>query len=162
MCLSRPIRHQQQSSHISIIRSRSGSPEEQTVVEPNPASDLNFRIPGHCQSYLLTDLITNKRGRPPLHFQFSKEPMTVEDMASIMACASCDECGLLLETLSDLQNHARNWCYIESDRKRPRLESQCSEVEDEDNIAFINMVNEMRHKNDLKHTFRNTRQMTLI
>ena len=29
----------------------SGCPEEQTVVEPYPASDLNFSKPGHCQSY---------------------------------------------------------------------------------------------------------------
>ena len=44
-------------------------------------------------------------------------------MASIMAGASCDECGLLFETLSDLQNDVRNWCYGQSDRKRPSLES---------------------------------------
>ena len=75
------------------------SPEEQTVVDPR--SHLNFRKPGHCQSYPLTDLM--------------------EDMASIMARASCDECGLLFKTLSDLQNHVGNWCYGETDRKRPRL-----------------------------------------
>ena len=77
----------------------------------DPASDPNFRKPGHCQSNPLTDLTTYKRGTPPLQFQFSKEPMNMEDMASIMARASCDECGLLFETLSDLQNHVRNWCY---------------------------------------------------
>ena len=65
------------------------SPEEQTVVDPS--SDPNFRKPGHCQSYPLTDLKTYKRGTPPLPFQFSKEPINVEDMASIMARASCDE-----------------------------------------------------------------------
>ena len=85
------------------------SPEEQTVEDL--ASDPNFRKPGHCQSYPLTDLKTYKRVTPPLPFQFSKEPINVEDMASIMARASCDECGLLFETLSDLQNHVRNWCY---------------------------------------------------
>ena len=79
------------------------SPEEQTVEDP--ASDPSFRKPGHCQLYPLTDLKTYKRGTPPLPFQFSKEPINVEDMASIMARASCDECGLLFETLSDLQNH---------------------------------------------------------
>ena len=120
------------------------SPEEQTVVDPS--SDPNFRKPGHCQSYPLTDLKTYKRGTPPLPFQFSKEPINVEDMASIMARASCDECGLLFETLSDLQNHVRNWCYGQSDRKRPRLESQSSEEEENDNHAFINMANEIKEE----------------
>ena len=55
------------------------SPEEQTVVDPR--SHLNFRNPEHCQPHPLTDLNTNKRGTPPLHFQFSKEPINVEDMA---------------------------------------------------------------------------------
>ena len=55
------------------------SPEEQTVVDPR--SHLNFRNPEHCQPHPLTDLKTNKRGTPPLHFQFSKEPINVEDMA---------------------------------------------------------------------------------
>ena len=50
--------------------------------------------------------------------------MNVEDMASIMARASCDECGVLFETLFDLQNHVCSWCYGGSDGKRPRLESQ--------------------------------------
>ena len=103
MCLSRPIRHQQESSHISVIQSR--RQEEQTVVDP--ASDPNFRKPGHCQSYPPRDLKTYKRGTL-LQIQFSEEPMNVGEMASIMARASCDECGLLFETLSDLQNHVRN------------------------------------------------------
>ena len=102
------------------------SPEEQTVVDPR--SHLNFRKPGHCQSYPLTDLM--------------------QDMASIMARASCDECGLLFETLSDLQNHVRNWCYGESDRKRPRLESQSSEEEENDNIAFMKMANEIKEETE--------------
>ena len=72
--------------------------------------------------------------------------MNVEDMASIMAPASCDEYGLLFETLSDLQNHVRNWCYGESDRKRPRLELQSFEEEENDNIAFKNMANEIKEK----------------
>ena len=41
--------------------------------------------------------------------------MNVEDVASIKARASCGECGLLFETLSDLQNHVRNWYYGNSD-----------------------------------------------
>ena len=72
--------------------------------------------------------------------------MNVEDMASIMAHASCDECRLLFETLSDLQNHFQNWCYGESDRKRPRLELQSSEEEENDNIAFNNMANEIKEE----------------
>ena len=52
------------------------SPEEQTVVESR--SHLNFRKPGHCQSYPLTDLM--------------------EDMAYITAHASCNECSLLFKT----------------------------------------------------------------
>ena len=88
--------------------------------------------------------------------------MNAEDMASIMARASCDECGVLFETLSDLQNHVQSWCYGGSDRKRPRLESQSSEEEENDNIAFIKMANESKkQKNDLKHMFRNTKQMAL-
>ena len=63
------------------------------------------------------DLKTYNRDAPPLFFQSSKEPMNAEDMASIMARASCDECGVLFETLSDLQNHVRSWCYGGSDRK---------------------------------------------
>ena len=102
------------------------SPEEQTVVDPR--RHLNFRKPGHCQSYPLTDLM--------------------QDMASIMARASCDECGLLFETLSNLQNHVRNWCYGESDRKRPRLESQSSEEEENDNIAFMKMANEIKEETE--------------
>ena len=70
--------------------------------------------------------------------------MNVEDMASIMARASCDECGVLFEHLSDLQNHVRSWCYSRSDRKRPRLESQSSEEEENDNICFINMANHIK------------------
>ena len=69
-------------------------------------------------------------------------------MASIMACASCDECCMLFETLSDLQNHVQNWCYGESDRKRPRLESQRSKEEENDNIAFINMANEIKEQTE--------------
>ena len=118
------------------------SPEEQT----DPRSHLNFRDPE--QPHPLADLKTYNRGVPPLHFQFSKEPMNVEDMASIMARASCDECGVLFETLSDLQNHVRNWCYGGSDTKRPRLESQSSEEEENDNIAFINMANEIKEETE--------------
>ena len=118
------------------------SPEEQT----DPRSHLNFRNPE--QPHPLADLKTYNRGVPPLHFQFSKEPMNVEDMASIMARASCDECGVLFETLSDLQNHVRNWCYGGSDTKRPRLESQSSEEEENDNIAFINMANEIKEETE--------------
>ena len=118
------------------------SPEEQT----DPRSHLNFRNPE--QPHPLADLKTYNRGVPPLHFQFSKEHMNVEDMASIMAHASCDECGVLFETLSDLQNHVRNWCYGGSDTKRPRLESQSSEEEENDNIAFINMANEIKEETE--------------
>ena len=118
------------------------SPEEQT----DPRSHLNFSNPEQPQP--LADLKTYNRGVPPLHFQFSKEPMNVEDMASIMARASCDECGVLFETLSDLQNHVRNWCYGGSDTKRPRLESQSSEEEENDNIAFINMANEIKEETE--------------
>ena len=101
-------------------------PGRKTVVDPR--SHLNFRKPGHCQSYPLTDLM--------------------ENMASIMARASCDECGLLFETLSDLQNHVRNWGYGESDRKRPRLESQSYEEEENDNIAFMKMANEIKEETE--------------
>ena len=100
-----------------------GSSEEKT----EPRSHLNFRNPEHCQPHPLADLKIYNRGPPPLHFQFSKEPMNVEDLASIMAHASCDECGVLFETLSDFQNHVHSWCYGGSDRKRPSLESQSSE-----------------------------------
>ena len=110
-------------------------------------SHLNFRKPGNCQPHPLTHLKTNKRGIPPLHSHFSKEPMNVEDMASIMAHASCDECGLLFETLSNLQNFVQNWCYGESDRKRPRLESQSYE-EENDNTAFINMANQIKEETE--------------
>ena len=102
--LSRPIRHQQQSSHISIIQSRR---QAQKKNSSRPKKLSKFQ---KARTYPLIDLKTYKRGTPPLQFQFSKEPMNVEDMAFIMACASCDECGLLYETLSDLQNHVRNWC----------------------------------------------------
>ena len=115
-----------------------GSPKEQT----NPKSHLNFRNPEHCQPHPLADLETYNRGAPPLYFQFSKEPMNLEDMASIMARASGDEYGVLFETLSDLQNHVHSWCYGGSDRKRPRLESQSSEEEENYNIAFIKMAKE--------------------
>ena len=87
-----------------------------------------------------------KRGAPPLYVQYNREPMNAEDMASIMARGSCDECGVLFETLSDLQNHVRSWCYGGSDRKRPRLESQSSEEEENDNIAFIKMANEIKEE----------------
>ena len=50
--------------------------------------------------------------------------------------------------------------YGESDRKRPRLESQSSEEEENDNIAFVNMANEIEE--DLKNMFRNTGQMALL
>ena len=119
-----------------------GNPEEQT----EPKSHPNFRDPE--QPHPLVDLKTYNRGVPPLHFQFSKEPMNVEDMASIMARASCDECGVLFETLSDLQNHVPNWCYGGSERKRPRLESQSSEEEENDNIAFIKMANEIKEETE--------------
>ena len=65
-----------------------------------PPNDPSFRNPEHCRPHLLTDLKTNKRGAPPLHFQFSKEPMKVDDMTSVMVCASFIECGLLFEILS--------------------------------------------------------------
>ena len=69
-------------------------------------------------------------------------------MAPIMARASCDECGVLFETLSDLQNHVHSWCYGGSDRKRPRLESQSSEDEENDNIAFINTTNQIKEETE--------------
>ena len=119
-----------------------GSSEEQT----EPRSHLNFRNPE--QPHPLADLKTYNKGAPPLHVQFSREPMNVEDMASIMARASCNECGVLFETLSDLQNHVRSWCYGGSDRKRPRLESQSSEEEENDNIAFIKMANEIKEETE--------------
>ena len=93
-----------------------GSSEKQTVVDPR--SHLTFRNPERCQPHPLTDLKTYNRCVPQLHFQFSKEPMNVEDMASIMARASCDECGVLFETFLDLQNHVCSWWYGGSDRKR--------------------------------------------
>ena len=119
-----------------------GSSEEQT----EPKSHLNFRNPE--QPHPLAGLKTYKRGAPPLYFQFSRDPMNAEDMASIVARASCDECGVLFETLSDLQNHVRSWCYGGSDRKRPRLESQSSEEEENDNIAFIKMANEIKEETE--------------
>ena len=112
----------------------------------DPRSHLNFRNPE--PPHPLADLKTYNRGVTPLHFQFSKEPMNVEDMASIMACASCDECGVLFETLSDLQNHVRSWCYGGSDRKRPRSESQSSEDEENDNIAFIDMAYQIKEETE--------------
>ena len=125
-----------------------GSSEEQT----EPRSHLNFRNPENYQPHPLVDLKTYNRGVPPPHFQFSKEPLNVEDMASIMARASCDECGVLFETLSDLQNHVRLWCYGGSDRKRPRFESESSEDEENDNIAFINMANEVKKETEERYT----------
>ena len=119
-----------------------GNPEEQT----EPKSHPDFRNPE--QPHPLADLKTYNRDAPPLFFQSSKEPMNAEDMASIMARASCDECGVLFETLSDLQNHVRSWCYGGSDRKRPRLESQSSEEEENDNIAFIKMANEIKEETE--------------
>ena len=114
------------------------------MVEPRSQFHLNFRNPEHLQPHP----VTYKRGAPPLYFQFSREPMNVEDMASIMARALCDECGVLFETLSDLQKLIRSWCYGGSDRKRPRLESQSSEEEENDNIAFINMANEIKEETE--------------
>ena len=74
--------------------------------------------------------------------------MNVEDVASIKARASCGECGLLFETLSDLQNHVRNWYYGNSDRKRARLESQSSEEEENDNPVFITIANEIKEETE--------------
>ena len=76
----------------------------------------------------------------------------MEDMASIMARASCDKCGVLFEILSDLQNHVRRWCYRGSDRKRPRFESESFEDEKNDNIAFINMANEVKKETEERFT----------
>ena len=121
-----------------------GSSEEETVLDPR--SHLSFRNPE--QPLPLADLKTYNRSAQPQHVQFSKEPMNVEDMASIMARASCDECGVLFETLSDLQNHVRNWCYGGSDRKSTRLESQSSEEKENDNIAFIKMANEIKEETE--------------
>ena len=54
--------------------------------------------------------------------------------------------------LTDLQkainNINVNWCYGGSDRKRPRLESQSSEEEENDNIAFIKMANEIKEETE--------------
>ena len=125
-----------------------GSSEEQT----EPRSHLKFRNPENYQPHPLVDLKTYNRGVPPLHFQFSKELLNVEDMASVMAHASCDECGVLFETLSDLQNHVRSWCYGGSDRKRPRFESESSEDEENDNIAFINMAYEVKEETEEQFT----------
>ena len=58
------------------------------------------------------------------------------------------ECGVLFETLSDLQNHVRSWCCGGSDRKRRRLESQSSEGEENDNTAFIKMANEIKEETE--------------
>ena len=69
-----------------------GSSEEQTVVDPR--SLLNLRNPEDCQPYPLMDLGTYKRGALPLYFQFSREPMNVENMVSIMTHASCDKYGV--------------------------------------------------------------------
>ena len=135
-----------------------GSPEEQT----EPKSHPNFRNPE--QPHPLADLKTYNRDAPPLFFQSSKEPMNAEDMASIMARASCDECGVLFETLSDLQNHVRSWCYGGSDRKRPRLESQSSLRRKKMTISPLSkwlMRLKKKWKYDLKHMFRNTKQMAL-
>ena len=125
-----------------------GSSEEQTELR----SHLNFRNPENYQPHPLVDLKTYNRGVPPPHFQFSRESLNVEDMASIMARASCDECGVLFETLSNLQNHVHHWCYGGSDRKRPRFESESSEDEENDNIAFINMVNEVKKEKEEQYT----------
>ena len=83
-----------------------------------------------------------------IHFQFSKEPRNVEDKASIMAHASSDACGVLFETLSDLQNHVRSWCYGGSNTKRHRLESQSSDEEENGTIALINIANEIKHEGE--------------
>ena len=125
-----------------------GSSEEQT----EPRSHLNFRNPENYQPHTLVDLKTYNRGVPPPHFQFSKEPLNVEDMAFIMARASCDECGVLFETLSDLQNHVRSWCYGGSDRKRPRFQSESPKDEENDNIAFINMASEVTEETEERFT----------
>ena len=44
--------------------------------------------------------------------------------------------------------HVCSWCYGGSDRKRPRLESQSSEEEENDNIAFIKMANEIKEETE--------------
>ena len=41
-----------------------------------------------------------------------------------------------------------SWCYRGSDRKRPRLESQSSEEEENDNIALIKMANEIKEETE--------------
>ena len=55
---------------------------------------------------------------------------------------------MVFETLSKLQKHVHSWCYGGSDRKRPRLESQGSEEEENDNIAFINMAKEIKEETE--------------
>ena len=59
------------------------------------------------------------------------------NMASnIVARASCDECGVLFETISDLQRHVCEWCHEGPLSKMPRLEIEDSE-EGNDDSAFI-------------------------
>ena len=60
-------------------------------------------------------------------------------------------------------DHVCNRCYGGSDRKRPRLESQSSEEEENDNIGFINMAIKIKKekKNELKHMFKNTKHMSV-
>ena len=82
-------------------------------------------------------------------------------MASIMARASCDECGVLFETLSDLQNHVRSWCYGGSDKKRPRLSHKALRIKKMTILPLSTWLIRLKkkQKNDLKHMFRNTKQI---
>ena len=136
-----------------------GSSEEQT----EPRSHLNFRNPE--PAHPLVDLKTYNRGVPPPHFQFSKEPLNVEDMASIMARASCDECGVLFETLSYLTCKIMFAIGVTEDLTERDLDlSQKALRMKKMTILPLStwlMRLKKKQKNDLQHMLRNTKQMAL-
>ena len=135
-----------------------GSSEEQT----EPRSYLNFRNPENYQPHPLVDLKTYNRGVLPPHFQFSKEPLNVEDMASIMARASCDECGVLklyqtckimfaVGVTEDLTE--RN---LGLSQKALRMKKMTILP-----LSTWLMRLKKKQKNDFQHMLRNTKQMAL-
>ena len=109
-----------------------------TMVHEDAKTDQEFHYPRYKEDVLM--LPSQSSEKNPCVNNYS--------MASnIVARASCDECGVLFETISDLQRHVREWCHEGPLSKMPRLEIEDSEEENGDS-AFIEMANEVKEETE--------------
>ncbi|VDI12736.1 Hypothetical predicted protein [Mytilus galloprovincialis] len=104
------------------------------------------------------EYISRKEPNPPqFEESFQSEQTYLPEERTIMP--SCDDCGVVLESVPDLARHMNRWCPENNDLKRkrgnedediPSKKSRVNEnnIEDEEDTAFIKLAGLAREANE--------------